>query len=98
MHEREADHFVCPSAGHPGARRMAKVIDVLSRTLTIHSDDEVVDAYAERTAECRRTGHPLRDNRHTGDHWIAAFAIAKRFDLASGDAIYRGAPNVVMHR
>jgi predicted nucleic acid-binding protein len=75
---------------------MAKVIDVLDRTPTIHSDDEVVDAYA-LTAACRRTGHALHDKVHTGDRWIAACAIAKQFDLLAGDTIYRGAPNLVVH-
>ncbi len=77
-----------------GARRMAEVVDVLNRTPTIHPDNEVVDAYATLTAECRRAGHGLHDKAHTGDRWIAACAIAKRFDLLAGDTIYRGAPNL----
>lgn len=79
-----------------GARRMAKVLDVLNRTPTIHSDDEVVGAYAALTAECRRVGHALHDKVHTGDRWIAACVIAKQLDLLSGDAIYQDAPNLVL--
>jgi predicted nucleic acid-binding protein len=76
---------------------MTKVIDVLNRTPTIHSDDEVADAYAALTAACRTIGHALHDKIHTGDRWIAACAIAKQLDLLAGDQIYRGAPNLVVH-
>lgn len=79
-----------------GTRRMTEVIDILDSTPTIHSDDEVVGAYAALTAECRRVGHPLHDKVHTGDRWIAACVIAKQFDLLSGDAIYQAAPNLVL--
>lgn len=79
-----------------GARRMAKLMHVLDRSPTIHSDDEVVGAYAALTAECKRLGHALHDKVHTGDRWIAACAIAKQLDLLSGDAIYQGAPNLVL--
>ncbi|MCV7340745.1 PilT domain-containing protein [Mycobacterium haemophilum DSM 44634] len=34
---------------------------------------------------------------HTGDRRVAACAIAKRLDLLAGDAIYQGAPNLVVH-
>ncbi|PJE02024.1 MAG: PIN domain nuclease [Mycobacterium sp.] len=78
------------------ARRMTNLIDVLNRSPTIHSDDEVVGAYAALTPEWQRVGHALHDKVHTGDRWIAACAIAKRLDLLSGDAIYQGAPNLTL--
>ncbi|WP_297847293.1 PIN domain-containing protein [Mycobacterium sp.] len=80
-----------------GHRRMAEMIEILDRTPTIRPDNEVVDAYAELAAECRRLGHGLHAREHTGDRWVAACAIAKRLDLLAGDEIYRGAPNLVVH-
>lgn len=78
------------------ARRTAQLAALLDRTPTIHSDAEVVNAYAALSAECRRAGHGLHDKVHTGDRWVAACAIAKGFDLLSGDAIFQGAPNLVL--
>jgi len=80
-----------------GDRRLAETIEILDRTPTIRPDNEVVDAYAELAAECRRLGHGLQAREHTGDRWVAACAIAKRLDLLAGDAIYQGAPNLVVH-
>ncbi|WP_406817133.1 PIN domain-containing protein [Mycobacterium sp. M23085] len=80
-----------------GERRMAETIEILDRTPTIRPDNEVVDAYAELAAECRRLGHGLHAREHTGDRWVAACAIAKRLDLLAGDEIYRGAPNLVVY-
>jgi len=80
-----------------GRRRMAETIEILDRTPTIRPDNEVVDAYAQLVAECRRLGHGLHAREHTGDRWVAACAIAKRLDLLAGDAIYQGVPNLVLH-
>ncbi|OBH36453.1 twitching motility protein PilT [Mycobacterium intracellulare] len=80
-----------------GDRRMAEAIEILDRTPTIRPDNEVVDAYAELAAECRRLGHGLQAREHTGDRWVAACAIAKRLELLAGDAVYQGAPNLVVH-
>lgn len=77
-----------------GASRMARLLEVLQRTPTIYADVDVVGAYAKLSAECRAGGHPLHDKIHTADRWIAARAIAKQFELLSGDAIFQGAPNL----
>jgi len=77
-----------------GAARMSDLVSRLRRTPTIHSDDEVIAAYAVLSAQCRAAGHPLHEKIHTGDRWIAACAIAKQFELLSGDAIFEGVPNL----
>lgn len=77
-----------------GERRIGKAVEILQNTPTVHSDDEVVAAYATLTSECRLSGQALHDRVHTSDRWIAACAIAKRLALLSGDAIYGGAPNL----
>lgn len=79
-----------------GKSRMAHLIGTLARTPVIHSDDEVVEAYAALSAQCRAAGHPLYGKIHTGDRWIAACVIAKRLDLLSGDAIFRDVPNLTI--
>jgi predicted nucleic acid-binding protein len=53
---------------------------------------------ATLTAACRRAGHALHDKVHTADRWVAAAAIAKRFPLLSGDAIYAAAPGLTLLR
>lgn len=58
-----------------GDRRMTETIEILDRTPTIRPDNEVVDAYAELAAECRRLGHGLQAREHTGDRWVAAGCV-----------------------
>lgn len=81
-------------SGGWGERRMEELHGVLNQMPTIYADDEVVEAYAQLVAECRRTGHALHAREHTGDRWIAACAIAKNLELVAGDGIYRDAPNL----
>ncbi|AGZ52653.1 PIN domain-containing protein [Mycobacterium kansasii] len=95
--QTRAEVLVGARSAQWGGRRMAETIEILDRTPTIRPDNEVVDAYAELAAECRRIGHGLQAREHTGDRWVAACAIAKRLDLLAGDAIYQGAPNLVVH-
>lgn len=77
-----------------GDRRLAETHEILDHTPTIRPDNEVVDAYASLVAECRRAGHGLQDQRHAGDRWVAACAIAKNLELLAGDGIYLNAPNL----
>lgn len=77
-----------------GDRRLGETRDILDHTPTIRPDNEVVDAYATLVAGCRRAGHGLQDQRHAGDRWVAACAIAKNIDLLAGDGIYLNAPNL----
>lgn len=79
-----------------GEARMAHLVSTLARIPVIHSDDEVIEAYATLSAQCRADGHPLHEKIHTGDRWIAACVIAKQTDLVSGDAIFRNVPNLIV--
>lgn len=76
------------------SRRFSRLIEMLDRTPTIRSTDDVVDAYASLYTECRRIGHALHDKQHTADRWIAACAVAKGIDLLAGDGVYRRAPGL----
>ncbi|OBF18532.1 PIN domain-containing protein [Mycobacterium sp. ACS4331] len=77
-----------------GAPRVTRLQEILGRTPTIQSDNDVVDAHATLTAECLAIGHALGQKIHTADRWIAACAIAKGLELFSGDTVFQGVPNL----
>lgn len=77
-----------------GERRLHDARSQLDRTATIPVDDTVVSAYAALTAECRQHGHPLHQNLHAADRWVAATARAWNLPLLAGDGVYRGAPGI----
>lgn len=79
-----------------GKRRATELRAILDRTPTIGVDDEVIDAHAALYAECRRVGHALHDNAHTGDRWVAACAVAKGLPLLAGDGIYQTVPGLTL--
>ena len=80
--------------GNWGKRRVSQAVETVNRTPTVAADRQVIDSYAELTAECRRVGHPLHQKIHAGDRWVAACAVAKDLPLLSGDSIYRDAPGL----
>ena len=47
-----------------GDRRMRRCSEILERTPTIHSDDDVVDAFSTLVAECRELGLALHGRAH----------------------------------
>jgi predicted nucleic acid-binding protein len=75
-------------------QRLSRTREILDRTPTIGPDREVIDAYANLVAECRRLGHPLQEKVHTADRWIASCAIAKNVHLLSGDGVFGEAPGL----
>lgn len=79
-----------------GERRLDPLRERLDATPTIDEDRDVVEAFAQLTAECRKSGHALAAKEHTGDRWIAACAIAKELPLLAKDRIYAKAPGVVL--
>ena len=71
--------------------------DVLSRlrvTPVLPVTEQVIEAYAELTADCTRSGHALQAKQHTGDRWVAATAISLAVPLCAIDGIYRNAPGL----
>jgi predicted nucleic acid-binding protein len=77
-----------------GAVKLGSVRARLDMTPTIDEDREVVDAFAQLTADCRKVGHGLGAKQHTADRWIAACAIAKDIPLLAKDKIYLNAPGL----
>lgn len=81
-----------------GERRLGPVRERLDATPTIDEDREVVEAFAQLTSKCRKSGHALAAKAHTGDRWVAACAIAKELLLLARDGIYVNAPGVVLFK
>lgn len=78
-----------------GERRLGPVRERLDATPTVDEDRDVVEAFAQLTFKCRKSGHALAAKEHTGDRWIAACAIAKDLPLLAKDGIYVNAPGVI---
>ncbi|MDN5724967.1 MAG: PIN domain-containing protein [Propionibacteriales bacterium] len=79
-----------------GPTHVAQLEAKLATTPTILVDSEVIKAFANIRAECRKLGHALADKQHMGDAWIAATGRAHGLALLSGDAIYAGALGVLL--
>lgn len=77
-----------------GDRRRQDVRDQLDRTATAPVGEQVVQAYADLVAACKRAGHALQHKAHTADRWVAATAVAWNLSLLSRDRIYQDAPGL----
>ncbi|GAB2471266.1 PIN domain-containing protein [Xylanimonas ulmi] len=77
-----------------GAARRARIVAQLNATTTVPVTEDVIVAYADLSANCRRMGHALGQKINTGDRWIAATAIAIGAPVLAGDGIYKDAPGV----
>lgn len=79
-----------------GQQRIEAATARLDRSPTIPADRDVIGAYAELSAACRRAGHPLHDKIHTGDRWVASSAMAKGLPLFARAGIYEGVPGLTL--
>lgn len=79
-----------------GAERIDALKVKLDATPTIHTDGEVVEAYARLITDAQASGHPFGDlKNHAGDRWIAASAIAKGLPILTGNVRhFTGAPRL----
>ena len=94
--QTRAEVLVGILSGNWGERRRAQARKILDGTATVPVTDDVVVAYANLAADCRRAGHALAQKIHTGDRWVAATAIAIGAPLLAVDRIYRNAPGVTL--
>jgi predicted nucleic acid-binding protein len=78
-----------------GGRRVGALRDRLAATPVVPVGPDVIDTYAQLTADCKAAGHPLAQKIHSADRWVASSAIAKGLPLLAGDGIYVGAPGLV---
>ncbi|MGO1834970.1 MAG: PIN domain-containing protein [Actinomycetaceae bacterium] len=79
-----------------GPDRKSSAREALDRTATAPVDEPVVKAWAELGAACRHQGHALHAKEHTGDRWVASTAIALGAPLLARDAVYQGAPGLIL--
>lgn len=77
-----------------GPQRAGAIRRQLDTTPTVPVTEEVIQAYAELTANCMRAATGLHHKVHTGDRWVAATAIAIGAPLLAHDRIYQDAPGV----
>jgi predicted nucleic acid-binding protein len=57
-------------------------------------DDDLVWVVARLRVACRRAGHALADDHHTGNLWIAASAIRYQLPLVAHDGVFRRTPGL----
>lgn len=81
-------------AGGWGEQRQQRLRDQLDDTPTFAAEYDVIDAYAQVSAQARAAGHGIHQAVHAEDRWIAACAIAKDLPLPSGDHIFRDVPQL----
>ena len=81
-----------------GKSRMDQLQRLLDRAVIIPVDEEVMWTHARLRLACRRVGHPLNEEFHASDLWIAASAAAHKLPLVSDDSIFVGVPGLnVIH-
>jgi len=77
-----------------GELRRRRLERSVARLTVVQPDDEVLTAYAQLRADCRRVGHALGDKVHDGDRWIGATALRLGYALVSHDGLFRNVPGL----
>ena len=79
-----------------GAPRRQRVEQAIAATTVVPVSDGLLTTMAELRAACRRAGHPLADRIHGNDLWIAASAIHIGAPVVTADAVFVGAPGLML--
>lgn len=79
-----------------GPARLTAATARLDATNTVPVDEDIIQAYARLSTDCKAAGHALHADKHSGDMWIAATALVLTADLLSADHIFRGAPGLFL--
>lgn len=79
-----------------GEARRLRLETAIGATTVVPVSNALITEAAELRYECRVIGHPLASEAHAADLWIAASARHTRTPLLSADAIFAGAPGVVL--
>lgn len=77
-----------------GAARQAEMERRVAHARIAPVDEDLVWEVARLRVACRRAGHALADDHHTGDLWIAATAIRYQLPLVAHDGVFRRAPGL----
>lgn len=84
-------------AGWGDARRQ-RLEESIHATTVVPVSDKLLTGAAELRLACRNTGHPLHEQSHTNDLWIAASAIHVGASLLTADNIFNDVPGLVLHQ
>jgi hypothetical protein len=80
--------------GEPRRRQLEAAI---SATTAVPVSDRLLSAVADTRASCRRLGHPLHEQAHTSDLWVASVALHIGAPLVTADRVFDGVPGLVLH-
>lgn len=94
--QTRAEVLTFPVMGQFGVRRTAQVRAQIDQTPTIPVTNEVIEAWVQLTAACKRINHSLGQKPHAADRWVAATAIALGVPLLAVDGGYKDAPGLTL--
>jgi predicted nucleic acid-binding protein len=77
-----------------GPARRAELEQRITRARVAPVDEDLVWEVARLRVACRRAGHALADDHHTGDLWIAATAVRYHVPLVAHDGVFRNTPGL----
>ena len=77
-----------------GPPRQAELERRIATASVAAIDDDLVWEVARLRVRCRRAGHALADDHHTGDLWIAATAIRYGLPLVAHDRVFHRTPGL----
>jgi predicted nucleic acid-binding protein len=80
--------------GEPRRRQLESAISV---TTVVPVSDRLLSTVAETRAMCRRLGHPLHEQVHTSDLWVASVALHIGAPLVTADRVFEGLAGLVLH-
>jgi predicted nucleic acid-binding protein len=79
-----------------GPSRLAELERRIALARVAVIDDAMIWTHARLRLACRRAGHPLADSSHAADLWVAATAAHFALPLVTHDAVFIGAPDLVV--
>ena len=75
--------------------RLERLEAAIESTTVVPVSNELITVVAETRAACRRIAHPLADQAHTSDLWIAATALCIDAALVTADNLFNEVPGLV---
>jgi predicted nucleic acid-binding protein len=80
--------------GRWGRRRRTRLDELARSALLAVPDEPMCERFGTLKARLRRGGHPLHQERHTADLWIATTACHLGLPLVAHDRIFVGCPGL----
>jgi predicted nucleic acid-binding protein len=86
-------HYGAEVAGWGGARR-SRLDQLVDTALVVAPDEAMCRRFASLRSELRRIGHPLHQDGHNGDLWIAPTAVHHGLPLVTHDGVFARCPGL----